>query len=96
MERPESKISLLNFDALRISEKLDYTYFEGVFLSERKVLGYIIEIYALNNFFVEVWYGGLQDGETPYVKIKSFRSIELLEPYLYIESSFQMLKDVNY
>jgi len=96
MGRPGSKIDLVNFEGLTSSEKLDYAYFEGVFLSERMVFGYIIEIYALGNFFVEVWYGGLKDEETPYVKIKSFRSVKYLEPYLCTEASFQMLKDINY
>lgn len=96
MDNRGSKIELINFEDLRSSEKLDFTYFEGVFLSERVVFGYIIEIYALSNFFVEIWYGGLEDGEQPFVKIKSFKSVKYLEPYLFIESSFKMLKDVNY
>lgn len=96
MKKSGNKIDLTTFDQLISSEKLDYTYFDGVFLSERNVFGYIIEVYSLSNFFVEVWYGGLKEDETPFVKIKSFQSIKLLEPYLYTESSFKMLKDVNY
>lgn len=96
MARPGSKIDLKNFDKLCSSEKLDHTYFSGIFLSERIVFDYIIEVYSLNNFFVEIWYGGLKDDETPFVKIKCFKSIKFLEPYLYIDSSFKILKDVNY
>lgn len=89
-------IGLYIFKSMDTTDKLEKTYFQGVFLSERVVFGYIIEIYALDNFFVEIWYCGLRKGEEPFVKIKSCKSIKLLEPYLFSETSFQMLKDLNY
>jgi len=91
----KDKITIDFFNKLGSTEKLNLTYFEGVFLSERNVFEYIIEIYSLSNFFIEIWYGGLGDKDKPFVKIKSFRSIKFLEPYLYIESSFKMLKNTN-
>ncbi len=93
--KKNANISLYIFESLDSTEKLDQTYFQGVFLTERTVVEFIIELYALNNFFVEIWYGGLNEGETPFVKIKSFKSIKLLEPYLFSEASFKLLKSLN-
>ncbi len=95
MVKPD-KVTIYYFNGLDSTEKLNLTYFNGIFLSKRNVFGYITEIYSVGNFFVELWYGGLGAEENPFVKIKSFRSIKFLEPYLCIESSFKMLKDVNY
>lgn len=51
----------------------------GVYLSEREEDGNLIVLYGVDAFYVEVYYR-LADNEI--LKLRSFHSPELLEPYL--------------
>jgi hypothetical protein len=52
---------------------------QGVYLSERKEGDYFIALYALNDYYVEVYYR-CQDSEI--IMITSFYNTALLDPYL--------------
>ena len=52
---------------------------QGTFLMTRFFNGLAINLYYVDNFYVEVWY----NREENYIQqITSFKSLECLEPYL--------------
>ncbi len=51
----------------------------GVYLSERNEGDYLVALYALEDFYVEVYYR-FEDSEV--IMITSFYTTNLLEPYL--------------
>ncbi len=51
----------------------------GVFLAERRYKAYIIKLYAIDSFFVEVYY---QRDEALIADINSFEELDFLDPYL--------------
>lgn len=60
-------------------EKASYTWEFGTFMATRVLGNHVINIYHVDDFFVEVWY-------TPEKKslygVKSFSSAKCFEPYL--------------
>jgi hypothetical protein len=51
----------------------------GVMLAEREEDGNTIVLYSVDGFYVEVYYRTL---DSEIIKLRSFHSAELLEPYL--------------
>ena len=83
------------FNALTQNEQLDLTFQEGIYLCERNSQDYIIELYALHGYFVELWYGGFDKEEGCFIKVRSSNSIKVTDPYFNDELSFKILKQVN-
>jgi hypothetical protein len=52
---------------------------KGVLLCERREDEYLIALYAVDEFYVEIYYRGRNE---EIEKFRSFHSTELLEPYL--------------
>jgi hypothetical protein len=65
------------FDALRQSEQVEVVYNDGVYIGNRQEPGFIIILYQIHDFYVEMFFF-----ECELLDVKSFRSIDLLDPYL--------------
>ena len=65
------------FDALRQSEQVEVVYKDGVYIGNRQEPGFIIILYQIHDFYVEMFFF-----ECELLDVKSFRSIDLLDPYL--------------
>ncbi|MFW5760300.1 MAG: hypothetical protein ACOCXH_04900 [Cyclobacteriaceae bacterium] len=84
-----------NFKNLNFSKKLASVFSQGTFLSCRAYADKMIELFALGDFFVEVWYSGMEQDNNIQLRIKCFRSIAFLDPYLQEETSFMILKETQ-
>lgn len=73
------KITLYEFNILPDNEKADTVWEYGVFLLNRVVEGNAINLYSLNDFYVEIWY---DQPNNKIIKIRSFKSTNPLDPYL--------------
>lgn len=73
------KITLYEFNILPDNEKADTVWENGVFLLNRVVEGNAINLYSLNDFYVEIWY---DQPNNKIIKIRSFKSTNPLDPYL--------------
>ena len=72
-------MGLYEFIQLKEREKADITWQLGTFLMSRDTDGLKINLYGVDDFYVEVWY----NPELNYIqKISAFRSVDCLEPYL--------------
>ncbi len=60
-------------------EKASYTWEFGTFMASRVQGNYLINMYFVDNFFVEVWY---YPEQKKVYGIKSFDSTRCYEPYL--------------
>ena len=65
------------FDALHKEEQVEVVYKDGVYIGNRQEPGFIIILYQIHDFYVEMFFF-----ECELLNVKSFRSIELLDPYL--------------
>lgn len=54
-------ISKTDFSNLTLKSKIRYVYLEGTFLMDIRYYGYKINLYMLNNFYVEVFYNHKED-----------------------------------
>jgi hypothetical protein len=54
---------------------------KGHLLAQRFVRGYWIELYAVQNFFVEVWLLGANTGQV--IEVNGFKNTRFLDPYLH-------------
>jgi hypothetical protein len=72
-------MTLREYKTLHIDEQASFLSKTGVSIGERKVGPYLIALFQIEGFYVEVFY----DKETlQMVKLVSFYSTALLEPYL--------------
>lgn len=55
------KISKADFCDLNLKSKIRYVYMGGTFLMDIRYYGYKINLYILNNFYVEVFYNHKAD-----------------------------------
>ena len=62
----------------------------GTFLTVRSTREYLVELYAVEDFFVEIWYRDqIEDVE---IKTEIHKDIDFLDVYLEDEVSFLILK----
>ena len=73
------KPTLYEFNVLSDNEKADIVWKHGKFLTNRVVEGNAINLYTLNDFYVEIWY---DQSSNEIIKIRSFTSTNPLDPYL--------------
>ena len=73
------KISLYEFNFQTDPDKTQVVLEHGTNLKTRKDEGYIVNLYYLSNFYVEIWY---DENSNRINKIRSFKSIDQLEPYI--------------
>lgn len=71
-------MTLLEFNLLDDNLKARYTW-TGVFLADRKDGEIKVQLYSLNNFYVEVFYDPIENKITGF---NAFSTISLLVPYV--------------
>lgn len=67
-----------DFKNLPICQKLYHTQHQGIFLTVIKVHSYIVKLYALDKFYVEVWY----DTQRYEMEVTAFDNTALLAAYM--------------
>ena len=67
-----------DFNALTETEKADAVW-QGSFLADREENGIIVQLYAVDNFYVELFYDPIAN---KILSFRSFTSKHLLTPYL--------------
>ena len=72
-------MTLYEFNALSEDEKAAVLWSKGDFVIERKENNFSILLYQVQSFYVEVFYSGK---ENKISRLRSFSSINQLEPYL--------------
>lgn len=55
---------------------------KGQLLAQRFVRGYWIELYAVQNFFAEIWLLGNKEGQV--IEVNGFKNTSFLDPYLQV------------
>ncbi|MGK7394672.1 MAG: hypothetical protein ACNS62_08865 [Candidatus Cyclobacteriaceae bacterium M3_2C_046] len=78
------------FSLFSESERVQITRKRGIFLTIRMYKGIYIELYAMDNFFVEIWY--YESPMKVFTISKVFKNIQFLNPYLEDELSFAILQ----
>lgn len=73
-------MELADFNIYSTVLKAHLAQTKGQLLAQRFVSGYLIELYAVQNFFVEIWQLGNSQGQV--IEVNGFKNISLLEPYL--------------
>lgn len=84
------------FCKLTVEKKAEIVWDEGRFLTEKKYINRYVELYAISNFFVEIWFSiphNIRDFDF-LLFIRSFKKIGAIEPYLLDEESFNQMKMV--
>ena len=71
-------LTLYDFNALSENEKADAVW-SGTFLADREENGLTVQLYAINNFYVELFYDPVAN---KILRFRSFTSKHLLTPYL--------------
>lgn len=72
-------IGIYEFNLMDDNSKAALLWGKGTFIMTRIENQYRINLYSLYDFFAEVWYN---DEANSIDKIRTFKSIEALEPYL--------------
>jgi len=71
-------MSIYDFVKLNIDQRAEEAW-KGTYLCERVYADYLIQLYNVSNFYVEVFYKAELN---KIVKIQYFKSTRLLDPYL--------------
>lgn len=72
-------ISKTKFNKLSLNAKGEYVFQEGKYIGMREYYNHSINLYSLNDFFVEVWYS---PGENKIEKIEVLESEKTLDLYI--------------
>jgi hypothetical protein len=78
------------FALISEDERVALTQREGTYLTVRSYGQFFIELYAVENFFVELWYN--MNSSDNKVKTRMFKDSSHLEIYLNDEVSFGLLQ----
>ena len=87
-------IQINDFNNISKEEKVNELWKNGTFLTCRLYGDYVIELYSLNNFFVELWYDDMAGTDKLIMQLKCFKDINLIQPYFDEELSFRILKNI--
>lgn len=83
-----------DFLNMSMEQMAEIVWTHGKFLTEKKYTTKCVELYALNNFFVEIWLTlpqNIRDFNFVLI-IKTFKKINALDPYLQDEESFRLIR----
>ena len=72
-------MTLYQFNLLNETQQAETLWDKGVHIAERKENEYIVLLYQIDGFYVEVFYDQKKNG---IKRFRSFSSIEQLGPYL--------------
>ncbi len=78
-------LTLQLYKNLPIEDKTQYLWYRGKLLGSRYQGGHKVELYALFNFYAEIFFTESADGirDSMIVKINPFCRISNLDPYLH-------------
>jgi len=74
-----TKVSITEFNELTLDEKAWYLWHGASFLHVYESSGFRINLFHLNNYYIELWYDIRQNSVG---HIRAFTSIAFLEPFL--------------
>jgi hypothetical protein len=74
-----SDMTLYQFRLLDVEEQLGTAIYEGDFVGDRIEENYMVLLYQVHSFYVEVYYSPISN---EILKHRSFSSTNQLEPYL--------------
>lgn len=83
-----------DFLDMSMEQMVETVWREGKYITQRKAGTKFIELYAINNFFVEIWFTlpqNIRDFHFVWI-IKSFKGIKGIDPYILNKESFQLMK----
>lgn len=72
------KLTKEDFEALSLVEKAEHTLESGEDIMSRIYMYYLIKLYAVDNFFVEMWY---HQTSNHIAKIKTIETQDILHHY---------------
>lgn len=72
-------MGLYEYNQLSLPEQLGLLWENGVFLFNRREEAFGINLYQVSDFYVESW---LDDKQNKITKVRAFKNISQLEPYL--------------
>lgn len=87
-------MSYEEFIKMNMEKRAEIVWAQGKFLTEKKYSNQHVELYAINNFFVEIWFSiphNIRDFNF-LLFIRSFKKISAIEPYLIDDDCFQLIK----
>lgn len=67
------------FNVFNAKRKADYTAIFGTLLASRIHSRFVIELYSVSDFYVEIWYDPVR---SKVCTVKSYKSDKCFEPYL--------------
>lgn len=73
-------MNLADFDSFSTPLQVYIAQTKGHFLGQRQVHRYLIKLYAIQNFYVEIWV--LADNQKKLIEVTGFKNIIYLQPYL--------------
>ena len=83
-----------DFLSMSMEQMAETVWREGRFITQRKCAKKFIKLYALDNFFVEIWFSvphNIRDFHFVWL-IKSFKGTKGIDPYIVNKESFQLMK----
>jgi hypothetical protein len=72
-------VNITEFNGLNNDEKAWYLWHGAAFLSVYEKAGYRINLFHLNDYYIELWYN-ISDNKVDH--IRAFRTLDLLDPFL--------------
>lgn len=89
-------MTYLDFLKLPVEQRLDIIWHRGTYITRRVQHPYIIELYAVDSFFVEIGisssHGMINDNFLIFTN--AFYGSQGLEPYLQDKISFELIKSL--
>ena len=82
------------FIKMNMEKRAEVVWAQGRFLTEKRYPDQHVELYAINNFFVEIWFSiphNIRDFHF-LMFIRSFKKISAIESYLIDDECFQLIK----
>lgn len=83
-----------DFLSMPMEQMAEVVWSQGLYLTEKKYSNRFVELYALDKFFVEIWFAlpqNIRDFNFVLI-IKTFKKVKALDPYLFDEESFSLIK----
>lgn len=73
-------MELADFNIYSTVLRAHLAHTKGQLLAQRFAKGYWIELYAVQNFFAEIWL--LENNQGQVIEVNGFKNTSFLEPYL--------------
>lgn len=84
-------LNMKRFALIPEEDRIALTQHSGTYLTVRSAGHFFVELYAVHNFFVELWYN-MKNSTEMVTKTRMFKDSSHLEVYLDDEVSFSLLQ----